>query len=313
MAAQGVNGNPPRIAILGAGAVGQLLCHQLTQAGARVGLIARPGSGQADRVTLDFTSLDNSRYQHSVALLPQDADAVKDLDLLLVCVKAYQVVDALTPLLPRLAADCQLVLMHNGMGPYLTLLPKLAGRGLTLATTSQGALRQGQWQVTQTGPGLTQLGWIHGPVMSEQHRALLLGAIPDSQWCEAILPALWQKLAVNAVINPLTAIYECRNGELRRESFRPLRESVLQELIQVAAADGIALDAHALGERLASVIALTANNYSSMHQDLAHGRRTEIEEINGFILSRAALHGIAAPTNLRLYREIKRLQALSGQ
>ncbi|MGL6122046.1 MAG: ketopantoate reductase family protein [Shewanella sp.] len=304
------------IAILGAGAVGQLICHQLMTEGMHVGFIGR-NSIESREQTLSFTPLaatDDAQQQmqarqYSVPILA--TDALNNIRLLIVCVKAYQVLDALLPLLHQLPKQCHIVLLHNGMGPHLALAPLIAAqadsKGLSLGTTSQGVLRQASWQIRQTGQGLTQLGHFAGTALSDHYRNALLTAIPGSEWVDAIVPCLWQKLAVNAAINPLTALYHCPNGTLAEPNFSDLIKGILDELVRVATLDGVPLDHSFLHDRVYQVIRLTAGNFSSMHQDIAHQRPTEIDQINGYICERARAHGLTAPVNADLWARVKQL------
>lgn len=309
------------IAILGAGAVGQLICHQLHSAGLAVGLIARESvstSEATDWQDLVFCPLpskdaDTDSVSYRVPKLSLDGTGLQQVKLLIVCVKAYQVIDAISPLLDKLSPQCHILLLHNGMGPHLALAPKLQGRGLSLGTTSQGVLRQSRWQVKQTGQGLTQFGHFTGPALPHTLRDGLLNAIPSSEWVEAIIPSLWQKLAVNAAINPLTALHQCHNGTLAQAEFTQTIASILDELVEVAAHDGIELDRQMLEVRVYRVIELTAANFSSMHQDVAHHRPTEIEQINGYICDRASAHGLSAATNAQMCQAIKQLSAITPQ
>lgn len=309
------------IAILGAGAVGQLICHQLHSAGLAVGLIEREASASTTETDwqelvfcpLSSTNADTDVVSYRVPKFSLDGSSLPQIKLLIVCVKAYQVIDAISPLLDKLSPQCHILLLHNGMGPHLALAPKLQGRGLSLGTTSQGVLRQSRWQVKQTGQGLTQFGHFTGPALSQALRDGLLNAIPNSEWVEAIIPSLWQKLAVNAAINPLTALHQCPNGTLAQAQFTQTITSILDELVEVAAQDGIALDRQMLEERVYRVIELTAANFSSMHQDVAHHRPTEIEQISGYICDRASAHGLSAATNAQMCQAIKQLSAIMPQ
>ncbi|WP_411569231.1 ketopantoate reductase family protein [Shewanella sp. SM29] len=306
------------IAILGAGAVGQLICHQLTTAGMSVGLIGRDSIASIQQ-TLSVTPLalanDNQQktqaLQYSVPILA--ANALDNIRLVIVCVKAYQVLDALLPLLNQLPRQCHILLLHNGMGPHLALAPLIDAqaddRGLSLGTTSQGVLRQASWQIRQTGQGLTQFGHFAGTELTEHYRNALLTAIPNSEWVDAIVPCLWQKLAVNAAINPLTALYQCPNGTLAEPDFSDMIKGILDELVTVATLEGVPLDKQLLHDRVYQVIRLTAGNFSSMHQDIAHQRRTEIDQINGYICERAQAHGLSAPVNADLWARVKQLEA----
>ncbi|MGL5669617.1 MAG: ketopantoate reductase family protein, partial [Shewanella sp.] len=77
--------------------------------------------------------------------------------------------------------------------------------------------------------------------------------------------------------------------------------------------DGIALDRQMLEERVYRLIELTAANFSSMHQDVAHHRPTEIEQISGYICDRASAHGLSAATNAQMCQAIKQLSAITPQ
>ncbi|MGI2258951.1 ketopantoate reductase family protein [Shewanella sp. GXUN23E] len=295
-----------RIGILGAGAIGQLLCWQLRHH--QPILLGR----QAAPDCFIHTDLDGQRHRFSPQYRQLNDKKLSDIGLLIVTVKAYQVMDALLPLLSSLSADCAVLLLHNGMGPHLQLAPVLQGRDLLLGTTSQGALREASgrdcWHVRHTGTGLTQIGLLNGnPARSKSRVQPLLDAIANAEWTEDILMALWQKLAVNAAINPLTAIHNCRNGELATAGHCATIQAIVAELVTTAAADGIILDESALLARVYQVITLTANNFSSMHQDVAHGRQTEIDAINGFVVSRAEALGIDTPYHRDMMAKVRAL------
>ncbi|MCL1043132.1 2-dehydropantoate 2-reductase [Shewanella marisflavi] len=292
------------IVILGAGAIGQLIFHQLSAHDLKPVLMAREGLAASQSLT--FTGLNGVTIEREACLI--NSSALNACKLLIVCVKAYQVEDALLPCLDNLNPHAHILLLHNGLGPHQQLADKLNGRGLSLGTTSQGALRLAKWQIRQTGAGLTQLGHAQGPALPAATRQALLRAIANSQWCEPILPMLWQKLAINIAINPLTAINDCHNGDLADEHYRPSILRLIDEVVTVASAEQIPLDKTELIERVYQVIALTASNYSSMHQDIHHGRQTEIEAITGYLLRRAESHGIATPENLVIYQQLKAVE-----
>lgn len=297
--------------ILGIGAIGQLLAQQLAAAGLEPWLLPRantPSLAEQGEKQVYTLELGDQSLQTSFLCLAQDSSKLKQLDLLLVTVKAYQVEAALEPLLPKLHSDCRILLLHNGLGPHQSLAAKLNGRPLSLGTTSQGALKLSSNHIRQTGSGLTQIGDLIGAPMPEAMKTALLNAIPGSQWSDAILEALWQKLAVNAVINPLTAIHRVNNGALAAPEFEGTICAILDELLQVAKQEGIALTFDALHARVKEVIRLTAANYSSMYQDLKHGRKTEIDYINGYLQQRAEQYGLTLPINSELVAQIKALE-----
>ncbi|WP_345882090.1 2-dehydropantoate 2-reductase [Shewanella algae] len=301
-----------QLGILGVGAIGQLLAQQLAAAGLEPWLLPRantPSLAEQGEEQVYTLELGDQSLQTFFLCLAQDSSKLKQLDLLLVTVKAYQVEAALEPLLPKLHPDCRILLLHNGLGPHQSLAAKLNGRPLSLGTTSQGALKLSSNHIRQTGSGLTQIGDLIGALMPEVMKTTLLNAIPGSQWSDAILEALWQKLAVNAVINPLTAIHRVNNGALTAPEFEGTICAILDELLQVAKQEGIALTFDTLHARVKEVIRLTAANYSSMYQDLKHGRKTEIDYINGYLQQRAEQYGLTLPINSELLAQIKALES----
>ncbi|QSX39119.1 2-dehydropantoate 2-reductase [Shewanella sedimentimangrovi] len=297
------------IAILGPGAIGQLLAHQLggdKLLPDQLLLIGRETQPQC-HLQLQCADKQHSLKLPMLALSDVTPDALKGLRLLIVTLKAYQVEEAVDSLLDKLPHNCQLLLLHNGMGPHKALESKLGGRGLLLGTTSQGALRLGPFEVRQTGTGLTQYGHFCGPELDNDLRQRLL-TVPGSEWCDDIETALWHKLAVNAAINPLTALERVNNGVLAEPRFTATISAIVDELLLVAGAEGIRLDRKVLLERIYKVIELTAANFSSMYQDVTQGRRSEIDAINGFLLTLAERHGLTLPVNQEL---VNRINALS--
>ncbi len=298
------------IAILGAGAIGQLIHRQLVDANLKVSMLARSANANKQ---LSFTPLNQADAIEYVVDWHQVSSAqqlsLDKVELLIVCVKAYQVIPALTPLLNSLNSQCNILLLHNGMGPHLALAELLKQKektqiGLSLGTTSQAALKLNAHAIKQTGNGLTQFGHFCGPKLNEQHKQQILQAIPNSKWLDDIIQALWQKLAINTAINPLTAIHQCKNGQLASDQYHTQIAQVVSELVQVAQAEGVHLDRQALIERVYQVISLTAENFSSMHQDVKHGRQTEILAINGYVCQRAKVHNIKVPENEALMNEV---------
>ncbi|MCL1058271.1 2-dehydropantoate 2-reductase [Shewanella gelidimarina] len=319
-----------QVSIVGAGAIGQLIYHQLSTAVSAskiaVNVISRAEHSQLQPLT--FTSLDNTESTQTAEFvgLNDYAQQLPKTDLLIVCVKAYQVCAALKTIIPMLSAECHILLLHNGMGPHLDVAQMLNGQSLSLGTTSQAALKQSLWHTKQTGKGVTQLGILQLPkhfkalesssqqkssaqkTLPESLKNILLTAIPQSQWSEDILTMLWQKLAINVAINPLTAIHNCQNGQLAHEQYSDTIIAAVTELVKVANAEHISLELPSVLNRVYQVITLTADNYSSMHQDVQHQRTTEIDSINGFVVQMAKLHGIATPQNQHLVDEIKCLE-----
>ena len=109
---------------------------------------------------------------------------------------------------------------------------------------------------------------------------------------------VWRKLAVNAAINPVTALAGAPNRAIRENAdLQRACRLLASEAVAVAAARGLALDEQQLMQAINDVAEATGDNRSSMLVDLEHGMRTEIDAINGAIVKEAQRRGIEVPAN----------------
>ncbi len=288
------------ILILGPGAVGSLWATKFKLAGHNVSLWGR-SSNSEQLLQLDDNPTINFSNQH----IP----SVQNADLIVVTVKAWQVESAIEPLLPYISEDTIVMLLHNGMGTALLLEAKLPDNPLIVATTTHGAYKPSKEQVLHTGQGNTQLGGFNAKGAQCDFLADVMNhALPEVNWNPNINAALWTKLAINCAINPLTAIHQCKNGELAAPEFATELANITRELVEVMNKEGIKVDFDSLHTTIMQVVNATAANYSSMRQDVFHQRRTEIDFITGYLLKAAEKHQISTPENAKLYQRIKQIE-----
>lgn len=288
------------IVVLGPGAVGSLWAYSLHNAGHSVSLYSQQSSSE---LTLQLDD------KPSFTLANNQPSHLQQADLILVTVKAPQVVSALEPLLQHIHSDCIVVLMHNGMGTAELVTSRLPNNPLVLATTTHGALRLSKHHVSHTGFGQTQLGGFNSKGKQCQFlQEVFAHALPQVIWNNDIMNALWLKLAINCAINPLTAIHQVNNGQLAQVAYRDTIHSVLDELHLVLTKEGQALTREELEIHVYNVIQATAKNHSSMHQDIVHRRPSEIDFITGYLIQRAQHHHLAVPVNMALYQQIKHIE-----
>lgn len=288
------------IVILGPGAIGSLWAYQLHRSGHHVALWGTQ--------SLDHWSIAQDHHP-AISYAYNQPSTLTNADILLITVKAWQVAQALPPLLPHLAPETILVFMHNGMGALDALTASISHHPIVLATTTHGAQKIAPHHVLHTGKGITQLGAYNR--QGEQCTFLsdiFNHALPTVSWNTTITHALWHKLAINCAINPLTAIHQCNNGELAQPQYRSIIEQIIHELVTVMQAEGIPCNKTTLTQSIYQVIAATAKNHSSMQQDVVHQRQTEIDFITGYVVQKAQQHGLSVPTNLELYQHIHSLQ-----
>lgn len=184
---------------------------------------------------------------------------------------------------------------------------KSIAQPLLMATTTHAARRDGNI-IVHVANGVTHIGPARDQDGDYSYLAdTLQNVLPDVAWHNNIRPQLWRKLAVNCVINPLTALWNCPNGELKNH---PQDVATLcAEVASVIEREGLHTSADDLRYYVEQVIDSTAENISSMLQDVRALRHTEIDYITGYLLKRARAHGIAVPENARLYDLVKRKES----
>lgn len=281
--------------VVGEGAIGLLSAARLHSAGYPVQLHRRISSP----FQFIFQSAGLSQQLH----LPHQAQT--PYGYVLLPAKAYAVLDALHQLQPLLADNAQLVLSHNGMGTVEHVLPLLKPeQGLWFLSTSHGAFKSDDATVIHSGMGQSVLGALNQAAYA-QHTIVeqaMQAALGPLTVLEDIWPALWQKLAVNAVINPLTALHQCKNGELEDIKYSAAIRLLIEEFVLLAKACDQHFSTEAIEQKVALVMKQTADNYSSMQQDFAKGRRSELDYITGFLLRQAKLHQLDLPAHQAIYQ-----------
>ncbi|KAJ3368105.1 2-dehydropantoate 2-reductase (Ketopantoate reductase) (KPA reductase) (KPR) [Allomyces arbusculus] len=267
-----------------------------------------------------------SAYSAHTALNTASCDA---FDAVVVTTKAQDTLDAVRPLVDSgaVTSATALALVQNGYGQHAELVETaLRPAGikmdhLVLGSTTHGCYRDSSADRAQEGPwaAIHHAGvgtWTFGPwTCAGRPRPVLkdgnvpwllseLGALPTATAVpeDAIQGVLLRKLAVNAVINPLTAVYRVRNGDLvDNPSLAADMAAVTQEIAAILCAQfpTAYLDLHDPAQLLATVTHvchLTARNWSSMYVDATTlGHTTEISYIAGPLLAWARQHGVPHP------------------
>ncbi|MCY1522720.1 2-dehydropantoate 2-reductase [compost metagenome] len=288
--------------ILGAGSLGSLWAARLARAGQPVRLLLRDRSRiRAYEEAGGLTLVEQGRAQQYPipAELPSGTGPI---DRLLVACKAYDAEAAVQPLLHRLAPGAELILLQNGLGSQDAVAKRLPHARCVLASSTEGAFREADFRVVFAGHGYTWLGDPQQPAAPAWLEELDQAGIPHG-WTPDILSRLWRKLALNCAINPLTVLHDCRNGGLAEH---PAEVGVLcAELAELLERCGQPDAAEGLHDEVLRVIQATAANYSSMYQDVAHGRRTEISYLLGHACTTAARHQLGLPHLQGLHERLK--------
>jgi len=232
-----------------------------------------------------------------------DPSDVRGALFALVLVKSWQTKRTAGMLAECLAADGVALTLQNGLGNLEALRDALGAERAALGVTTTGA--------TLLGPGRVRAGGS-GPIHVAPHPRLepYLPALRQAGFTVEPEPdvesLLWGKLAVNAGINPLTALLRVENGVLleRDEARQVLREAA-REAAVVAGGLGIRLPYLEAAAAAEDVARRTAANRSSMLQDVLRGAPTEIDAINGAIAGAGERVGVPTPVNRTLWRLVR--------
>ena len=297
--------------VLGAGSLGLLWAARLAGAGFEPRIILRDQTALAawraagSRIALQ--ERDDVRWFSVSAEL---AAACSPIDRLIVATKAYSVVDALRSVADRLHRGSEVLLLQNGLGSQQHACQLLPQHRLLFASVTDGAWLADRQTLVWAGKGMTRIGDPNGRPEPEWFDLLLSHGFA-CQWEAEILPVLWEKLAINCVINPFTALHNCPNGSVPTVAGDRL-PMLVSELQTLLFKQGMASVALRLPDTLADVIQRTAANSSSMRQDLAAGRQTEIDYMLGFACRSAREAGLQLAELERLYAALQALLVSRG-
>jgi 2-dehydropantoate 2-reductase len=292
-----------KIAVMGAGAVGCYFGGMLARAGHSVVLIGRPQHVEAIR--RDGLFIETKAFQAHVPMpATTDASGVGDAQLVLCCVKSTDTESAAADMAPHLAPDALVLSMQNGVDNAERLQAAL-GHAVAPAVVYVAAAMAGPGHVKHHGRGEL----VIPPSAASADLAQLFGdAGLPVQISENVLGELWFKLILNCAFNALSAITQLPYGPIfQGAGVEDLLRELVRECLAVAQGEGVTIPGDAWAG-VESIAATMSTQVSSTAQDLARGKCTEIDHLNGFVLRKGAALGIPTPVNRTLYTLVKLLE-----
>ena len=289
---------------MGAGAVGCYYGAMLARAGRTVSLIGRPQHVEA--VQRSGLRLETGTSDERLAVQAStEAAAARGAELVLFSVKSSDTESAGKALAPYLERHAAIVTLQNGVDNAERLAATL-GREVIPAVVYTAVEMAGAGHVRHHGRGELVIGRAAASeAIAETFRA---AGVPI-EISDDVAGTLWAKLIVNCAYNALSAITQLPYGRLVQIAGVPgVMHEVVEECLAVAKAARVNMphDMHEATRRIAQTMPA---QYSSTAQDLARGKKTEIDHLNGFVVRKGEALGVATPVNRTLLALVKALES----
>jgi 2-dehydropantoate 2-reductase len=289
-----------QVAVVGAGAVGCYYGGLLLRAGHEVTFIGR--QPHVDAINAHGLLLDMPSFTgHLPARAATDATALASPDLVLVCVKSADTEAAGRALAGRLRGDTSILSLQNGVD-NAQRLSAVIGQPVIAAAVYVGSGMAGPGHVKHHGGGDLAIG---ASPASEALAQTFEAAGIHTTIADDIETTLWRKLTTNCAFNALSAVAGISYGPLIEVAgARDVIASAVREAVTVARACGVSMPSD-LSAQILQIPATMPNQTSSTAQDLARGKPSEIDFLNGYVVRKGAELGIPTPTNQALQVMVK--------
>ena len=301
---------------VGAGAVGSFFGAMLARAGHRVTVIGRAPHVQA--IERDGLQLHMAGRVESVGIAASaDLAAVRDADLVLFCVKSTDTDAVARQIAPLLAADALVLSLQNGVDNAATLAHHVRQTVVPTVVYVATAMPE-PGTVKHFGRGDLVIGPRDTAAAQDGSLALRLQAVAELfataqvpvRVSPDVMAELWNKLMVNCAYNAISGLAQLPYGRMAAlPAIREVMRAVVHEVVAVAQADGQNLPLAVALEAMERIAGAMPAQLSSTAQDMARGKPSEIDHLNGFVARRGAELGIATPVNQTLHALVKLVEA----
>lgn len=293
----------PRVLVLGAGAMGSLFGGLLAEAGVAVTLVDI-NAAHIDAIRQRGLKLVTDRGGRQVRLAACRPDEVRERpDLIILFTKAMHTESALAGIQRWIGPETRILSLQNGLGNGERIAAYAASDRVAIGITTYPADLCGPGHVESHGQGkvrFTRLDGVRDEAF-DRIASLMCDAGLDCAIDPMVKTAIWEKVAFNAALNSICAVTGCAVDAIGRlPAAQALALEIVDEVLAVAGAEGVAVDAERVRATLRHAIGHHVGHKPSMLQDVLAGRATEIESINGAVVAAAAAHGVATPNTLAM-------------
>ncbi len=229
---------------------------------------------------------------------------INPIERLIVATKAFDAQLAIRSVQHQLSENAQIILLQNGMGSQQSIAEEFTQYAVYACSSTEGAYKIDAHTLMHAGKGTNHIGAMNNKALKNELAQWLPGQ--HHQWHENIEPILWKKLIINCAINPLTLIYNCKNGELLKQAkIKQHMKDICHELDQLL--EKMPFNLPPAYDLAVDICQQTASNFSSMYQDGKHNNPTEIDFITGYVVTKCQEALIDCPENSKLLRLVKKL------
>ncbi|MEH7222455.1 2-dehydropantoate 2-reductase [Bacillus sp. JJ1566] len=286
-----------KIGIIGGGSIGLLFAGYLAERH-DVTVYTRT-EYQANEINQKGVTINkqNTSKTYRVQAVKASASVIEE-DFVFFAVKQYILKDVLSETrdLEKVQTVC---FLQNGMS-HINIIENLKNPTILVGVVEHGALKVNETTVIHTGVGRTKIGVFKGTNEEIEVASTDFSIDSYENWYEI----LTSKLIANAVINPLTALYRVKNGELlNNHYFHNQMKALFQEITSV-----IPSNKEKMWELVTAICKNTAQNKSSMLRDIEEGRKTEIDAILGYVLTQSMKMNVEVVITQFLYDSIKGIE-----
>ena len=293
--------------IVGPGAMGLLFAGRLAKFANQDVVILDYKKDRADFLNKNGIKIEGIKGKFHVYVPVITVDELSfSPDFVMICVKAYNTKDAAYELKDVIDHNAVIITLQNGLG-NVEILKNILKRDVYGGITAEGATLLGTGHVRHAGYGDTIIGPKNKRLI--ELKDVLNKAGFKTELVDDIEGLIWGKLLINVAINAITAITKLKNGMLPAiEGTRRIMGECLKEAMKVVEKKGIKLPYEDPIQKAYEVCEKTANNVSSMLQDILNQKLTEIDFINGAIVKEAKKLGLSTPVNETLTYLIQAIQ-----
>jgi len=307
-----------KIAIIGAGALGSLFGGLLAKSGQEVWLFDPIAKEHIAKINAAGLIIEEESREERIAVKgTTKIEEIGKARLVALFVKAPYTEEAIKGALPAVGPSTQVLSLQNGIGITDILERHVGQEQLLRGVTAQGSTLLSPGRIRHAGRGPTHIGRLSkegdGGRLQEIVETFNRAGI-ETYIEQDIKRLVWRKLLINVGINALTAIFNVRNGALVADKdLNEIMRGAVCEALEVVQGCGLEFSPTEVIQEVEEVCRLTAENVSSMLQDVRRGNMTEIDYINGAIVREGERNEIKTPLNRLLVRLVKELPRKGGK